>query len=250
MKKSSGAGKIILIILLVALVVAIAAILMPVALIGGVGAIWYFTKMKPDIKKRNISIAVAVVGLLGTIFITPAVFKDNNNSTTTSSTTVTTSSSSSKTKESSSSSSSKAETTTENSSKTEESTEPTTQNDGPEYTEESNAAFATAFMNTLNQSLAGGGVNVSMSVQYMGKNLIYVIVPQDFKYEPTSSIQKLADTVYQAKENYFNEWAIDNGYDLSYTNAPHLYIKSDGDQTTLAEESGIFNKTMKVKVKN
>lgn len=228
--KKSGAGKVILIILVVALVVAIAAILMPVALVGGVGAVWYFTKKKPDIKKRNISIAVAAVGLLGTIFITPTVFKDNSNaSTTTASTTIATSSSSSK---------------------TEQSTEPTTKNDGPEYTEESNAAFATAFMNTLNQSLADGGVNVSVSVQYMGKNLIYVIVPQDFKYEPTSSIQKLADTVYQAKENYFNEWAIDNGYDLSYTNAPHLYIKSDGDQTTLAEESGILNKTMKVKVKN
>lgn len=239
--KKSGAGKIILIILVIALVVAIAAILMPVALVGGVGAVWYFTKKKPDIKKRNISIAVAAVGLLGTIFITPAVFKDNSNaSTTTASTTIATSSSSSKTKESSSSSSSEVKTTTE----------PTTKNDGPEYTKESNAAFATAFMNTLNQSLADGGVNVSVSVQYMGKNLIYVIVPQDFKYEPTSSIQKLADTVYQAKENYFNEWAIDNGYDLSYTNAPHLYIKSDGDQTTLAEESGILNKTMKVKVKN
>lgn len=246
--KKSGAGKVILIILVVALVVAIAAILMPVALVGGVGAVWYFTKKKPDIKKRNISIAVAAVGLLGTIFITPTVFKDNSNaSTTTASTTIATSS---KTKESSSSSSSEVKTTTESSSKTEQSTEPTTKNDGPEYTEESNAAFATAFMNTLNQSLADGGVNVSVSVQYMGKNLIYVIVPQDFKYEPTSSIQKLADTVYQAKENYFNEWAIDNGYDLSYTNAPHLYIKSDGDQTTLAEESGILNKTMKVKVKN
>ena len=244
--KKSGVGKVILIILVVTLVVAIAAILMPVALVGGVGAVWYFTKKKPDIKKRNISIAVAAVGLLGTIFITPAVFKDNSNA----STTIATSSSSSKTKESSSSSSSKVKTTAESSSKTEQSTEPTTKNDGPEYTEESNAAFATAFMNTLNQSLADGGVNVSVSVQYMGKNLIYVIVPQDFKYEPTSSIQKLADTVYQAKENYFNEWAIDNGYDLSYTNAPHLYIKSDGDQTTLAEESGIFNKTMKVKVKN
>lgn len=244
--KKSGAGKVILIILVIALVVAIAAILMPVALVGGVGAIWYFTKKKPDIKKRNISIAVAAVGLLGTIFITPAVFKDNSNA----STTIATSSSSSKTKESSSSSSSEVKTTTESSSETKQSTEPTTKNDGPEYTEESNAAFATAFMNTLNQSLADGGVNVSVSVQYMGKNLIYVIVPQDFKYEPTSSIQKLADTVYQAKENYFNEWAIDNGYDLSYTNAPHLYIKSDGDQTTLAEESGILNKTMKVKVKN
>lgn len=248
--KKNGAGKIILIILVIALVVAIAAILMPVALVGGVGAIWYFTKKKPDIKKRNISIAVAAVGLLGTIFITPAVFKDNSNaSTTTASTTIATSSSSSKTKESSSSSSSEVKTTAESSSKTEQSTEPTTQNDGPEYTEESNAAFATAFMNALNQSLADNGTNVSVSVQYYGDNLIYVIVPQDFKYETNVNIQKLADTVLDAKENYFNNWAIENGYDLSYTNSPNLYLKSE-DDTTLAEESGILNKTMKVKVKN
>ncbi|MFQ6838691.1 MAG: hypothetical protein ACLRTE_01630 [Streptococcus lutetiensis] len=248
--KKSGAGKVILIILVVALVVAIAAILMPVALVGGVGAVWYFTKKKPDIKKRNISIAVAAVGLLGTIFITPAVFKDNSNaSTTAASTTIATSSSSSKTKESSSSSSSEVKTTAESSSKTEESTEPTTQNDGPEYTEESNAAFATAFMNALNQSLADNGANVSVSVQYYGDNLIYVIVPQDFKYETNVNIQKLADTVLDAKENYFNNWAIENGYDLSYTNSPNLYLKSE-DDTTLAEESGILNKTMKVKVKN
>lgn len=243
--KKSGAGKVILIILVVALVVAIAAILMPVALVGGVGAVWYFTKKKPDIKKRNISIAVAAVGLLGTIFITPAVFKDNSNA----STTIATSSSSYKTKESSSSSSSEVKTTAESSSKTEESTEPTTQNDGPEYTEESNAAFATAFMNALNQSLADNGANVSVSVQYYGDNLIYVIVPQDFKYETNVNIQKLADTVLDAKENYFNNWAIENGYDLSYTNSPNLYLKSE-DDTTLAEESGILNKTMKVKVKN
>lgn len=248
--KKNGAGKIILIILVIALVVAIAAILMPVALVGGVGAIWYFTKKKPDIKKRNISIAVAAVGLLGTIFITPAVFKDNSNaSTTTASTTIATSSSSSKTKESSSSSSSEVKTTAESSSKTEQSTEPTTKNDGPEYTEESNAAFATAFMNALNQSLADNGANVSVSVQYYGDNLIYVIVPQDFKYETNVNIQKLADTVLDAKENYFNNWAIENGYDLSYTNSPNLYLKSE-DDTTLAEESGILNKTMKVKVKN
>ena len=234
--KKSGAGKIILIILVIALVVAIAAILMPVAFIGGLGAIWYFTKKKPDIKKRNISIAVAAVGLLGTIFITPAVFKDNNSaSTTTASSTIATSSSSSKNKESSS--------------KTEESTEPTTQNDGPEYTEESNAAFATAFMNALNQSLADNGTNVSVNVQYYGDNLIYVIVPQDFRYETNVNLQKLADTVLEAKENYFNKWAIENGYDLGYTNSPNLYLKSE-DDTTLAEESGVLNKKMKLKVDN
>ena len=234
--KKSGLGKIILIILVIPLVITVAVLLMPVALIGGIGAIWYFTKKKPDIKKRNISIAVAAVGLLGTIFITPAVFKSNNNtSTTTASSTIATSSSSSKTKESSS--------------KTEESTEPTTQNNGPEYTEESNAAFATAFMNALNQSLADNSTNVSVSVQYYGDNLIYVIVPQDFKYETNVNLQKLADTVLDAKENYFNNWAIENGYDLSYTTSPNLYLKSE-DDTTLAEESGIFSKKMKLKVDN
>ena len=104
-------------------------------------------------------------------------------------------------------------------------------------------------MNALNQSFADNGANVSVSVQYYGDNLIYVIVPQDFKYETNVNLQKLADTVLDAKENYFNNWAIENGYDLSYTNSPNLYLKSE-DDTTLAEESGILNKTMKVKVKN
>lgn len=53
--EKSGAGKVILIILVVALVVAIAAILMPVALVGGVGAVWYFAK-RNLILKREISL--------------------------------------------------------------------------------------------------------------------------------------------------------------------------------------------------
>ncbi len=247
--KKSGAGKIILIILVIALAVAIAAILMPVVLVGGLGAVWYFTKRNPDTEKRNISIAVAAVGLLGTIFITPAVLKDNNNtSTTTASSTVTTASSSSNTKRNSSSSK-ETSTTSESSSETEESTEQTTKNDGPEYTEDSNAAFATAFMNTLNQSLADNGVSVNFNVQYYGDNLIYVIVPQDFKYEANADLQKLADMIFQAKESYFNEWAIENGYDLGYTNSPNLSVKSE-DDTTLAEESGVLDKKMKLKVDN
>ena len=104
-------------------------------------------------------------------------------------------------------------------------------------------------MNALNQSLADNGTNVSVSVQYYGDNLIYVIVPQDFRYETNVNLQKLADTVLEAKENYFNKWAIENGYDLGYTNSPNLYLKSE-DDTTLAEESGVLNKKMKLKVDN
>lgn len=233
MKKNNFA-KIILIIFAIALVLAISAILMPVAFVGGLGAIWYFTKKKPDTNKRNLSIAVAVVGLLGSIFITPAMLSDQKNTSTTVDTASSTSSTSS---------------TDDSTSTTEESTEPTTKNDSPEYTEESNSAFATAFMNALNQSLADSGVDINVGVEYYGENLIYVIVPQDFKYEPNASIQELADSIFQAKENYFTEWAIDNGYDLEYTNPPHLYVESE-DDTTLAEESGILERKMELKIDN
>ena len=239
MKKNKFA-KIILIIFAIALVLAIAEILMPVAFVGGLVAIWYFTKKKPDTNKRNISIAVAVVGLLGSIFITPAMLSNQKNTSTTVATAPSTSSTSST--EASTSTSS----TTGTSSTTDEST---TENDGPEYTEESNASFATAFMNALNQSLADSGVDINVRVEYYGENLIYVIVPQDFKYEPNASIQKLADSIFQAKENYFTEWAIDNGYDLGDTNPPHLYVKSE-DDTILAEESGILERKMELKIDN
>lgn len=232
--KKNNFVKIILIIFAIALVLAISAILMPVAFVGGLGAIWYFTKKKPDTNKRNISIAVAVVGLLGSIFITPAMLNDQKNTSTTVAT------------EPSTSSTSSTEASTSTSSSI---TEESTKNDSPEYTEESNASFATAFMNTLNQSLADSGVDINVRVEYYGENLIYVIVPQDFKYEPNASIQKLADSIFQAKENYFTEWAIDNGYDLGDTNPPHLYVKSE-DETTLAEESGILERKMKLKIDN
>lgn len=42
--KKNNFVKIILIIFAIALVVAIAAMLMPVAFVGGLGAVWYFTK--------------------------------------------------------------------------------------------------------------------------------------------------------------------------------------------------------------
>ncbi|MFU2163958.1 hypothetical protein ACMZ6Z_04005 [Streptococcus pluranimalium] len=51
-----------------ALLITLLAMLMPVALIGGIIATWYYTKKKPNQKRRNIAIAVAAVGLLGLFF--------------------------------------------------------------------------------------------------------------------------------------------------------------------------------------
>jgi len=86
-----------------------------------------------------------------------------------------------------------------------------TKNDGPEYTEASNAEFANHLTTEINN--------------------------------------QLGDTGFQITTQPVKNWAIENGYDLSYANSPHLYVKAE-DNTTLAEESGIVNKSMKVKVNN
>lgn len=235
MKKNNEILKWVLIIIAMALLITLLAMLMPVALIGGIIATWYYTKKKPNQKRRNIAIAVAAVGLLGTIFLTPSLLNQSKQSITTK--TVTTTSSSSETEQSKTSSSSSS------------TTESSTKNDGPEYTKESNAEFATAFQDMLNTGLSESGVSDTVQVTYYDKSLIYVHVPQDYKYEANVHIQKLADSIYQAKESKFTEWAIDNGYDLGYTNSPALYIKSE-DDTILAEEGGILNKKMTLKVDN
>lgn len=245
MKKDNGVLKWVLIIIAIALLLAILAILMPLALIGGLIATWYYIKKKPNPKKRNIAITVATVGLLGSIFITPNLINQSNQSETTQN--LTTTSSSSKAKQDKKLSSASTE-----SSKTETSeskTKPSTKNDGPEYTEKSNEEFANAFQDMLNTALSESGVSTTVQVTHYDRNLIYVYVPQDYKYETNVNIQKLADTIYQAKESKFTEWAIDKGYDLGYTHAPTLYLKSE-DDTVLAEESGILNKKMKLKVDN
>ena len=120
-------------------------------------------------------------------------------------------------------------------------------NDGKDYTEVSNTEFAAHLTTEINNQLSSTGYQVT--VQPVGNNVIYLYVPQDTKYSSNSEIQKISDNLYTIKENTFSNWAIDNGYDLGFTNSPTLYIKAE-DDTTIAEESGIVNKSMKVKVNN
>lgn len=215
-------------------------ILSLIVLVSATG-IWYFIKKRPNAKYRNISIAV----LISCALVIGIFFRENktNSEITKPASTQTTSSSSSK-------SSTDKENSREvkvNESKSEANSSQEIKNDGPEYTEESNTQFANHLTTEINSQLAESGYQVITKA--VGKNVIYLYLPQDVKYYSKVEIQQIADKLYKIKEITFKNWAIENGYDLSFANSPNLYVKSE-DDTTLAEESGTIKKSMKVKVNN
>lgn len=69
----------ILLVLAVLFIIFLAPITMPLMFLGGCFGIWRFTKRKPNIQKRNIAIAVTIVGILGIYAVgklTPDVIKE------------------------------------------------------------------------------------------------------------------------------------------------------------------------------
>lgn len=208
-------------------------ILSLIVLVSAAG-IWYFIKKRPNTKYRNISITV----LISCIFIIGIFFKVNK--------TKTESTKPATTQVASSSSSESTENTKEEKT-SETSTTQEIKNDGPKYTEVSNTEFATHLTTEINNQLANTGYQVV--AKPVGKNVLYLYLPQEAKYYSKVEIQQIADNLYQIKESTFKNWAIENGYDLGSTYSPKLYVKVE-DDTTIAEESGALKKSMKVKVNN
>lgn len=214
--------------------------LLSLIVLASATGIWYFIKKRPNTKYRNISIAV----LISCIFIIGTFFKGNTTKTeNTKPATTQAVTSSSETSESTEKT--KEEKTSET--KNETSTTQEIKNDGPKYTEASNTEFASHLTTEINNQLANTGYQVV--TKPVGKNLIYLYLPQEAKYYSKVEIQQIADNIYQIKESTLKTWAIENGYDLGSTYSPKLYVKAE-DDTTIAEESGILKKSMKVKVNN
>ena len=211
-------------------------IILTLIFLGSAFGIWYFIKKNPNKKYRNISIAV----LIGSIFIIGSFPKDDTTKTETAKPVTTQEVTSSESTENT-----KEEKTSET--KSETTTTQEIKNDGPKYTEASNTEFATHLTTEINNQLANTGYQVL--TKPVGNSIIYLYLPQEVKYYSKAEIQKIADKLYQAKESTFKDWAIENGYDLGSTHSPKLYVKVE-DDTPIAEESGILNKSMKVKVNN
>lgn len=206
--------------------------------LGSAFGIWYFIKKNPNKKYRNISIAVLIGSsfIFGTFFKADTTKTENTQAITTQVATTTSSESTENTKE---------EKTSEKTSET--STTQEIKNDGPEYTEASNTEFATHLTTEINNQLANTGYQVV--AKPVGKNVLYLYLPQEAKYYSKVEIQQIADKIYQIKESTFKTWAIENGYDLGSTYSPKLYVKVE-DDTTIAKESGALKKSMKVVVNN
>ena len=206
--------------------------------LGSAFGIWYFIKKNPNKKYRNISIAV----LIGSIFIIGSFPKNDTTKTDTKPATTQAVTSSESTE---STENTKEEKTSET--KNETTTTQEIKNDGPKYTEASNTEFATHLTTEINNQLANTGYKVL--TKPVGKNVLYLYLPQEAKYYSKVEIQQIADKIYQIKESTFKTWAIENGYDLGSTYSPKLYVKVE-DDTTIAKESGALKKSMKVVVNN
>ena len=63
--KNNSRLNIVLAIMSVVLIILLSPITMPAMFLGGVFGIWYFAKRNPSVFKRNIAIAVAIIGILG-----------------------------------------------------------------------------------------------------------------------------------------------------------------------------------------
>ena len=61
--KNNSRLNIVLAIMSVVLIILLSPITMPLMFLGGVFGIWYFAKRNPSVFKRNIAIAVAIIGI-------------------------------------------------------------------------------------------------------------------------------------------------------------------------------------------
>ncbi|EKS16424.1 hypothetical protein HMPREF9186_01863 [Streptococcus sp. F0442] len=191
----------------------------------GLVGVWYFIKKQPNIKYRNISALVSIIGFIifGLFFqeektqqasVEPVVSSSNSSSSV--STIIQTSSSTSEI-----SSSSESVSTSK------------------QFNDEEFQKYAIQFQNKLNELVKETGQVYSAT----GRGLIlYLTVPQDFKYNSKDNIQEFADKVLQVKNETFPVWLVENGYSAQDVSI-HLHIKTE-DGTTIAKEK--FSGSMKV----
>ena len=192
----------------------------------GLVGVWYFIKKQPNIKYRNISALISLISFV----IFGLFFREDKSQ-----------QGSVRSVVSSSSSSLNLSTTTQASSSIlEVSSSSESASISNQFNDEEIQKYASQFQNKLNELVKETGQVYSAT----GRGLIlYLTVPQDFKYNSKDNIQEFADKVLQVKNETFPVWLVENGYSAQDVSI-RLHIKTE-DGTVLAKEklSGIMKVT-------
>lgn len=221
--------------ILVCLIIYLLSIVMPIVLIGGIVGVWYFTKKKPDTSKRNISAIVAVVGLLGSVFLTSNTLNAKKTSVPSvpSASSVSYSSSKKKKQKTEDTSASAIESSILKEVASSSSTESSTEESAPDITKDNMPAV----IERIEQRLTEDGFDMTGYSLTYDDTILYLVVPDETKYYDKTKLQQFADGFQNKVHSYFNGWALENNY--NYNRPPLLVIKTQsGDRIASETLSG------------
>ena len=130
------------------------------------------------------------------------------------------------------------------SSKTEESKSETKDSSSSDKPKDITEGQMGSFIDYFKQDLTDKGLDISTYSFYNRDTILYMTVPNDYKYYDKTDLQKFADGMLAKEHEAFNVWSAINN--VNYERYPMFHIKSD-DGSAIASQK--LNGEMKVKVK-
>ncbi|SEF19240.1 hypothetical protein SAMN04487839_101484 [Streptococcus gallolyticus] len=193
-------------------------------------------------EKKNDKLTAIIIGLslLVILVITSVITSSSNSEEVTEASSTSTSQTSSTSSSTYSSSSSSSASSSTSSSTTASSSYATWSN----LDDEGAKNYQKYYVEQLNNTLYASGSNDQVSEGYVSKEIMTVIVPQEYKYYSDNELQQLVDSLLNLKYSFFKQWAEENHY-YSDSDTPYLYVETP-DGATIAQES-VWDNTMKLK---
>lgn len=139
---------------------------------------------------------------------------------------------------------SKSSSSDSSSSKTEESKSETKESSSSDKPKDITEGQMGSFIDYFKQDLTDKGLDISTYSFYNRDTILYMTVPNDYKYYDKTDLQKFADGMLAKEHEAFNVWSAINN--VNYERYPMFHIKSD-DGSAIASQK--LNGEMKVKVK-
>lgn len=139
---------------------------------------------------------------------------------------------------------SKSSSSEASSSKAEESKSETKESSSSDKPKDITESQMDSFIDYFKQDLTDKGLDISTYSFYNRDTILYMSVPNDYKYYDKTDLQKFADGMLAKEHEAFNVWSAINN--VNYERYPMFHIKSD-DGSAIASQK--LNGEMKVKVK-